>query len=123
MSVATPRPPDTLATCLARLAVSAPLAQGCIDAGLRHAAALPDPANLAPTPGVLLASLRVEFAWVLTERSSLGGEIGIGLPGLPLNAAVASLHARVLDSACRVSFEVQQAPVFPATSPQGDNHG
>ena len=123
MSAATPRPPDTLATCLARLAVSAPLAQGCIDAGLHHAAAPTDPANLAPPPGMLLASLQVEFAWVLTERTSLGGEIGIGLPGLPLNASIAALHTRAMDSACRISFEVQQTPALPATSPQGENHG
>ena len=123
MSVATPRPPDTLATCLARLAVSAPLAQGCIDAGLRRAPTVPDPANFAPAPGMLLASLQVEFAWVLTERSSLGGEIGIGLPGLPLNASIAALHTRAVDQACRIILEVQQTPVLPATSPQGENHG
>jgi len=72
---------------------------------------------------MLLASLQVEFAWVLTERGSLGGEIGIGLRGLPLNASIAALHSRAVDSACRISFEVQQTPVLPATSPQGENHG
>jgi len=123
MSSETILPTDTLATCLARLAVSAPLAQGCIDAGQRHAPALPDPANLAPPPGMRLASLQVEFAWVLTEHSRLGGEIGIGLSGLPLTASLAALHTRVVDSACRISFEVQQTPAYPATSPQGENHG
>lgn len=100
---------DSLAACLARLAVSAPLAQGCLDAGQGEA------------PGPLLASLSIDFAWAVTERVSLGAQLGIGLRGLPLNAALAVLHTRVADSAARIRFEVQQTPAGPAST-QGAHH-
>lgn len=107
-----PDPPpaaDSLAACLARLAVSAPLAQGCLDAGQDGA------------PGALLASLSIDFAWAVTDRVSQGVELGIGLRGLPLSASLAVLHTRVADSAARIRFEVQQTPAGPAST-QGAHH-
>lgn len=100
----------SLADCLARLAVSAPLAQGCLDAGQDA------------TRGLVLSRLSVDFAWAVSSQTSLGARIG--LRGLPLNASLAVLHSRLADSAARIRFQVQQTPAEPASSTNGhgDSH-
>jgi hypothetical protein len=105
----------SLADCLARLAVSAPLAQGSLDAGST-------PSGQGAVPGLVLSRLSVDFAWAVTSQTSLGARVG--LRGLPLNANLAVLHGRLADSAARIRFEVQQTPADPASSTNGhgDSH-
>lgn len=102
--------PDSLAATLASLAVSAPLAQGCLDAGG------------GGVPGLVVARLSVDFAWAVTDATRRGASLDIGLLGLPLNAGLAVLHTRMADHAARIRFEIQQTPADPAISLQGTQH-
>lgn len=100
----------SLAASLASLAVSAPLAQGCLDAGG------------GDSPGLVLTRMSVDFAWAVTAVTRRGASLDIGLLGLPLNAGLAVLHTRLADNAARIRFEIQQTPADPAISSQGAQH-
>lgn len=107
----TPDPaPDSLAACLSALAVSAPLAQGCLDAGG------------GDVPGLVLARLGVDLRWAVTGQTRLAGGLGVGLAGTPLHAALAVLHQRLADSAARIRFEIHQTPASPTPHAQGAHH-